>query len=78
MDQLNLKNNYELKLLVAMLPKPYLGSRFVVSCPVSDVNKLRVKGGHTKLCMTVFTESTQSCEHRLLLMITVKCGGMTQ
>ena len=42
MDQLNLKNIYEIKLLVAMLPKPYLGSRFVVSCPVSDVNKLRV------------------------------------
>ena len=44
-----------------MLPKPYLGSRFVVSCPVSDVNKLRVKGGHAKhkakLCVTAFTES---------------------
>ena len=53
---MNLENNYEIKLLVAMLPKPYLGSRFVVSCPVSDVNKLRVKGGHAKLCVTVFTE----------------------
>ena len=40
-----------------MLPQPYFGSRFVVSCPVSDVNKLRVKGGHAKLCVTAFTES---------------------
>ena len=75
---MNLENNYEIKLLVAMLPKPYLGSRFVVSYPVSDVNKLRVKGGHAKLCVTVFTESTQSYEHRLLRDIKVKCGGMAQ